>query len=120
MFKGELLADADRASFLVNAHRTALKVAQSDSQDGTARSRGSVLSVQGEELEVSAVNLKSSIRLLVWWSVSATGRTHLKTETKKNIASRLYPATYSRRAIELNSGSNPLSLSVPEKRGRRK
>ena len=36
MSKGEPLTDADRAPWLVNVRRTALKVAESDSQDGTA------------------------------------------------------------------------------------
>ncbi|KAH9042742.1 P-loop containing nucleoside triphosphate hydrolase protein [Lactarius pseudohatsudake] len=36
MSKGEPLTDEDRAPWLINVRRTALKVAESDSQDGTA------------------------------------------------------------------------------------
>jgi hypothetical protein len=47
LFKGELLIDADHAPWLVDAHRTALKVAKSDSKDGnTVPELGGVLSAQ--------------------------------------------------------------------------
>ncbi len=64
MCKGEPLTDADRAPWLVNMRRKALKDSESDSQDGTARVVVACSALKVKYQEVLRGNLQSSICLL--------------------------------------------------------
>ncbi len=105
MPKGELLTDVDHAPWLVDVRRTALKIAESDSQDGTA---GVVSCAAFKVLRGKLAELDLSVYPVVG---RRGGHGDARLEGQ-NTASASHPATYSYGAIELNSESNP--LSVPE------
>ncbi|KAH9177524.1 P-loop containing nucleoside triphosphate hydrolase protein [Lactarius sanguifluus] len=69
MSKGEPLTDEDRAPWLINVRRTALKVAESDSQDGTA---GVVVACSALKARYREVLRGKHTKL--GWSVHPAGR----------------------------------------------